>query len=453
MAYSNGIITAPVSIYDVQRALGLSETDLGRLIANGNINMWALFKPVRSSTDVSGAYTDINTVTNDEIDMTTKLWKRNASYQWWRDTLGALANAACKYGIFPRLATTLDDLFSDQYSLNREWLYVKPAGNSSSPRSPYRLTDFLEYNHNAEKPLGSISAPTSLILSDATQGGWVINVAMMKSQDDDKPIYDASDPTNQRDYVIPEDILKVIWGGSCYFGFALIDSNGDAKIWVTGNRYYGMGSNGNRLAAGTYTVMPFYTNNELPQDTSVSEFNPRPLTPPGDTQFATVPNVQLPQLVIPGSSIDKEDARFSVKAILQNGIVQVTAVVNAADSGTVSFFGGVYNKVIIYVCKAGTIVGTGRPANADLLVPADEYYSQADPLRVYSGSTETSSTKKIIGNGTKRYNVSAEKCRVYVYASPTGSAQDNTLVARAMCDAMISEGTIVPSDEVIISNV
>ena len=201
--------------------------------------------------------------------------------------------------------------------------------------------------------------------------------------------------------------------------------------------------------------MPFYTNHELPQQTEGgTNLNPTPIYPlPQGTYFATVPNIQLPQLVIPGTSIDKEDARFSVKAILQNGIVQVTAVVNAADSGSVSFKGGTYNKVIIYVCKAGTIVGTGTPATADLLVvPGDEYYSQADPLRVYSGSTETSSTKKTIGGGTKRYNVSAEKCRVYVYASPTGSAQDNTLVARAMADAMVSEGTIVPTDQIITQN-
>lgn len=451
MAYSNGIITAPVSIYDVQRALGLSETDLGRLIANGNINMWALFKPVRSSTDVSGAYTDINTVTNDEIDMTTKLWKRNASYQWWRDTLGELVSATCKYGIFPRLASSLGDLFSQQYSLNRAWFYVKPAGNSSSPRSPYRLTDFLEYNHNAEKPLGSFSAPSSLILTDASQGGWTINVAMMKSQDDDKPIYDANDPTNQRDYVTPEDILKVLWGGSCYFGFALIDSSGVAKIWVTGNRYYGMGTNGGRLSSdSTYSVMPFYTNTPLPQDESSGNLNPGPSSIPGGTMFATIPNVQLPQLVIPNGSVTTEDARFSVRAVLQNGRVQVTAVVDARSitvtGGTVTFNGGTYNQIIIYVCKAGTIVGAGRPDSSDILAQ-ESFYTQSNPLTVLSGNQAT------VGGSSHSYTISAEKCRVYVYASPTGSAQDNTLVARAMCDAMISEGTIVPSDEVIISNV
>ena len=48
MGYSNGIITAPVSIYDVQRALGIvGGGDLGTLIRDGNINMFAKYKPVR----------------------------------------------------------------------------------------------------------------------------------------------------------------------------------------------------------------------------------------------------------------------------------------------------------------------------------------------------------------------------------------------------------------------
>lgn len=427
------------------------------VVSRVKINMWALFKPVRIPDNV-GDYTLYNTVTSAEINLTTKLWKRNATNQWWRDTLGELAGATCKYGIFPRLGANLAAVFA-HYTNGRDWTYIKPVGNGSSPNSPYRLTDFVEYKHDAEQPLGSISAPTSLILSDASQGGWVINVAMMKSQDDDKPIYDANDPTNQRDYVIPEDILKTVpgWNGACHFGFALIDSNGVAKIWVTGNRYYGTGTNHGLLSAGTYSVMPFYTNTELPQQTEEgSNLNPTPMPIPAGTYFATVPNVQLPQLIIPGTSVDKKDARFSVKAVLQNGRVQVTAIVNAADmavtGGSISFYGGTYNQVIIYVCKAGTTVGSGRPASTDILAQ-ESFYTQANPLVVYSGSTETSSTKKTIGGGTQSYTVSAEKCRVYVYASPNGSAQSNDLVARAMCDAMVSEGTIVPSDEVIISNV
>lgn len=46
MAYNNGKITAPVSIRDVQQALGVSSTDLKTLCISPNINPWARYKPI-----------------------------------------------------------------------------------------------------------------------------------------------------------------------------------------------------------------------------------------------------------------------------------------------------------------------------------------------------------------------------------------------------------------------
>ena len=420
MAYSNGKISAPVSIYDIQRVLGVSLTDLGSLCTSDKINMWSKFKPVRS---------DIGSL----IDTTTYLsgttWNESLSSQWWRDTLDLFTHN-CKYGIYAQTGTSLAAIFG-HYTNNRVWQYIMPSGGIR----PYRQLDFLQYNHKAPHPLGSISAPSSLILTSAADGGWSINVAMMKNQDDSEPI-------TQRDWVTPEDILTTLWG-ACYFGFALIDSNGVVKIWVTGNRYYGMGTNGGRLAAdSTYTIMPFYTNTELPQDESSGNLNPGPASIPGGTVFAMIPNVQCPQLVIPNGSVTHDDARFSVRAVLQNGRVQVTAVVDArpmtVTGGTVTFNGGTYNQIIIYVCKAGTIVGTGRPASTDILAQ-ETFYTQASPLRVNSGNYAT------IGGSSRSYGISADKCRIYVYASANGSALDNTLVARASGDAMVSEGTIIPT--------
>ena len=49
MAYDDGITNAPISIYDVQRALGTNEQDLGSLCKHANINPMAKYKPVRYS--------------------------------------------------------------------------------------------------------------------------------------------------------------------------------------------------------------------------------------------------------------------------------------------------------------------------------------------------------------------------------------------------------------------
>ena len=46
MSFSNGIISAPVSIRDLQVFFGNSSTDLATLCMDNNINMWASKKPI-----------------------------------------------------------------------------------------------------------------------------------------------------------------------------------------------------------------------------------------------------------------------------------------------------------------------------------------------------------------------------------------------------------------------
>ena len=57
MSYANGVIYIDTSVtpnigvswYDVQRALGTSETDEGTLCTRPNINKWARYKPERAA--------------------------------------------------------------------------------------------------------------------------------------------------------------------------------------------------------------------------------------------------------------------------------------------------------------------------------------------------------------------------------------------------------------------
>lgn len=438
MAYNSttGIITAPVSIYDVMQCFGSGRNDLGDLIANVSINMWAKFKPVRSYQ--SGLLDTVSQLSNG-------VWNNALSSQWWRDTVNA-AGLRIGYGINPIRRTSLADLFQ-VYQAGTQWSHIRPNGvDLGGSTYPYRLLDFHQYNNKAPQPLGSISAPSSLILT--TGEAWSIDVAMMINQDDEEPVAN-------RDYVTPEDILKQVWvdendNPACYFGFALMDSNGVAKIWVTGNRYYGVGNNGSRLSEGTYTIMPFYTNRLLPQDESLGNLNPGPSTIPSGTAFATVPNVDCPQLVIPNGSVQRDDARWSVKAVLQNGICKVTAKADATPlqvtGGTVLFDGGKYPQVVIYVCKEGTTVGVGLPDANDIL-DSRSFYSQQNLFEVQGGSSGESKT---VGGAQQNFYINEEKCRVFVYAG-NGSQYDTGMTARAQGDAMISSGTIVPSDEPVLT--
>lgn len=438
MAYNSttGIITAPVSIYDVMQCFGSGRNDLGDLIANVSINMWAKFKPVRSYQ--SGLLDTVSQMSNG-------VWNNALSSQWWRDTVNAVG-LRIGYGINPIRRTSLADLFQ-VYQAGTQWSHIRPNGvGFGGSIYPYRLIDFHQYNNKAPQPLGSISAPSSLILT--TGEAWSIDVSMMINQDDEEPVAN-------RDYVTPEDILKQVWvdendNPSCYFGFALMDSNGVAKIWVTGNRYYGVGNNGSRLSEGTYTIMPFYTNRLLPQDESLGNLNPGPSTIPSGTAFATVPNVECPQLVIPNGSVHRDDARWSVKAVLQNGICKVTAKADATPlqvtGGTVLFDGGKYPQVVIYVCKEGTTVGVGRPDANDIL-DSRSFYSQQNLFEVQGGSSGESKT---VGGAQQNFYINEEKCRVFVYAG-NGSQYDTGMTARAQGDAMISSGEIVPEEPELIT--
>lgn len=113
---NNGSIFAPVSIYDVQRVLGNPSSDLATLCRDSHINLWARYKPVQypgfpvrfqSSDAAFNAKTGLNVGTMIDLPSQVAAWS---------------------------------DL-----SIG----YDRPLGTINSP---YRLTDFVRYNHYAQKP-------------------------------------------------------------------------------------------------------------------------------------------------------------------------------------------------------------------------------------------------------------------------------------------------------------
>lgn len=115
MAYSSHLITAPIGIYDVQRALGTSANDVGNLCVRTNINMWARYKPIK--------YQKIAQLTSTE----------------WNNA---------RHGVYRSSSLPL---FNTNGRLNHDvWTYDRPTGGSASP---YRLTDFNRYYHVAPCPV------------------------------------------------------------------------------------------------------------------------------------------------------------------------------------------------------------------------------------------------------------------------------------------------------------
>ena len=85
------IINAPVTIANVASIVRSGGTDLADIIANGNINKWAKYKPIVRAT----------------VDTVSGQWDRNnntwlASANWWR---GGDGHCGLTFSVFSDLGT------------------------------------------------------------------------------------------------------------------------------------------------------------------------------------------------------------------------------------------------------------------------------------------------------------------------------------------------------------
>lgn len=146
MSYANNIISAPVSIDDIKAVLGESSNDVATLCRSSNINMWSKKKPVR----LANPFPDINGT-------------------WYRaddDDLGIQINKGAN--------TNLGTLYA-----GASFVYKKPGGGSTQP---YRMSDFIGYNHNA-KPFLYCESLGSVVTVDAFTGETSINMLNIKKGD------------------------------------------------------------------------------------------------------------------------------------------------------------------------------------------------------------------------------------------------------------------------------
>ena len=126
MSYNSetGIISAPVSIDDVKRALGESSNDLATLCKSENILLWAKYKPTNYSIDF----------VNDTLNSDKQTWTAtDKTKAWW---LGEARRYQTVYNF--NVVNSLK-----QAKQIGAWNYNRPAG---TPNSPYRLSDFIGYN-------------------------------------------------------------------------------------------------------------------------------------------------------------------------------------------------------------------------------------------------------------------------------------------------------------------
>lgn len=112
MANNNGKLSKPLSIAEVAQCLGSNSLDLGTLATDTRINKWSLHKPIQAP-----------------------VWAELTEAQFY----------ALNSGLEPPTENEYDD-----DTLRATWAYARPTGGNNSP---YRLTDFVGYNHKAQVPV------------------------------------------------------------------------------------------------------------------------------------------------------------------------------------------------------------------------------------------------------------------------------------------------------------
>lgn len=159
MSYNseNGIISAPVSIDDVKQALGESSNDLATLCKSKNINIWSKYKPI----SCKGEFKEYPIREDSDETVTSSFSKYTCvvrcgmnipidTYRNLRNNYGGggFAINGCKYlyydNVYGHYGVDKDGDSNSHYVHASEKHFPKGGINS-----PYRLSDFRNYNHRA----------------------------------------------------------------------------------------------------------------------------------------------------------------------------------------------------------------------------------------------------------------------------------------------------------------
>lgn len=138
MSVTNGIVGAPIGLYEVAKLLGCSKFDVGSVCTFSAINIWAKWKPFR---DTAKGYSSVATSQG--------------------------AAALVNYGLTIPSSSSMSGLVAlyEQDARMHGWTYSAPNGSTY----PYRLTDFVGYNHYAQCQLSDMTASATTIEKISSQ--------------------------------------------------------------------------------------------------------------------------------------------------------------------------------------------------------------------------------------------------------------------------------------------
>lgn len=165
MSYNSetGIISAPVSIDDVKRALGESSNDLATLCKSENINIWSKYKPISckgefkeypiredSEEIVTSSYSNYTCVVRCGMNIPMDTYK-NLRYNYGGE---GFAINGCYNLYIDNIYGAIGGIHGDTSTMVSGKHFPKGGANS-----PYRLSDFRNYSSKATSNTFRTSIP------------------------------------------------------------------------------------------------------------------------------------------------------------------------------------------------------------------------------------------------------------------------------------------------------
>lgn len=218
MSYSSGIISAPVSVTDVQQVLGTSATTVSALCKSASINRWSKYKPIE--------YPSPNPTRSGT-------WYKGSKVHCGWDYTSAMVTAPAN--------------IKACYSLtNNGWT------SEDIPSTYFRLLDFDKYYHNAVPPVSKFSC------TDKVAAGGTIDAACFQNLTTDTSDGGAGSLSfadigvyYNGELVSISDMYFgiIVYNGTTMAGIRTASSKGRLELQVTASQF--------SMATGkSYTVYP-----------------------------------------------------------------------------------------------------------------------------------------------------------------------------------------------------
>ncbi len=343
-------ITAPVSIEDVRQVLIEASHDLGTLCKSEKINPFARFKPVRLSW---------KSTTNQFVN---GKWQTKLADAWYKGADGNCGLQTTKY-----TGTQLSALIASYNGKMNGWAYQPVQGGNGSP---YRLTDFVGYNKQAEPPVTDF-------------------VGTEKAQQNSGTICTYNAFVNDYEYAEDEDRDNVSLAdmaiGNYYFGVLL--AKGTLQIVVTDTKTLAKANGGctiefscDGLSVGEWNVYPVASSVVLDKNSTIG----------ANAEFVALPNLSPVKLTIQAQAVS--NLAYGFISLRKVSATRASFTFDVANTGNAS---SVAQSAVLQV-----EVGTGVYGTTSLTIPA----ISAGETKTLSGTIDT----------TTAYPITEYEFRLYV---------------------------------------